>query len=192
VEQIVRESIYPQTARPIPRLRLSPLVLIVVIIWVGLAVVTIVAIGVRAVVQYSPTPLNPFPAYADVFPGQPASALETRGFSCQYFYDFYHRPAEAQAPTEASCIFTPAAGAFLNVKAIISDGTIYTLTFIIRDNTLRVGDLAQLLGTPAIHRFRYTAFFQLPTSLVRVEPVGQTKQFSLFLPVASVTFMKLM
>jgi hypothetical protein len=174
VEQIVRETIYPQTASQIPRLRLTPLLLIMVIILVGFAVVTI---GGRLVAQYSPTPPNPFPAYADVFPGQPASAVQARAFSCQSY-----------APAETVCIFTPVAGAFLSVQVVISEGTIHNLTFILCDNTLLVGDLAMFLGMPTVHRLYHTVFFFLPSSLVKAETIAHGEQFSLFLPVRSITF----
>jgi len=111
VEHLVRERIYPPARSPIPRPRVSPLVFIVSIMVGGFAVAIL---GVRAVAQSIPTTPapNPFPAYADVYPGQPMSAVETRGFSCQYSYDLYHRPSDVHRPTEASCVFTPASGMF--------------------------------------------------------------------------------
>jgi hypothetical protein len=177
VEHIVRESIYPQAASPIPRLRLSPFLLIVVITLVGFAVVTISA---SLVAQYRPTPHNPFPAYADVFPGQPASAVEARAFSCQNY-----------APAETSCIFTPAAGAFLSVQAVMSEDKIHDLTFVLRDNTLQVGDLEMFLKMPTLHTLYRAAYFYLPGSFVRVRTAAYSGQFSLFLPILSISFTKL-
>ena len=188
MEHIVRERIYPQAPSQIPRLRLSPLLLIVFSVVVGFAVVTI---SVRAVAQYTPSPPDPFPDYADIFPGQPASAIETRTFSCEAIYNYNHDLTKDTEPMQELCTFIPAEGVFSSVEASLSGGIIYQLTFIMRDNTLQVGDLAQLLGMPPIHRFKRTAYFLLPTSLVRADPIGQRKRFSLFLPVWSITFMKL-
>ena len=187
MEHIVRESIYPPAASPIPRLRLSPFLLIVVMMLAGFAVVSISA---KVVAQYTPAPQNPFPAYADIFPGQAMSALEARGFSCQYFYDFYHRPTEDSPPTEASCFFTPAAGIFLSVKANISAGTLCTLIFTLRDNTLQVGDLEMLLKMPKLHMMHGSAYFTLPGSFVIARTANYAGEFSLFLPIWSITFTK--
>jgi hypothetical protein len=42
---------------------------------------------------------------------------------------------------------------------IVSGGIIRQVTFIMRDNTLRVGDLVRFLGTPTVHRLYRTAYF---------------------------------
>ena len=183
MEHIVRESIYPQVARPRPKPRLSPLVQIVFSVLVGFSVAIA---GVRAVsqAQHGPVLLDPFSAYADIFPGQPESAVKTRPFSCEKYYHEY-------PDAETDCTFAPPEGIFSHIDVAISGGTIFQLTFIIRDNTLNIGDLARLLGMPAMRRFYRTTYFILPTNLVRADTIDHGEQFSLFLPVWSITFMKL-
>ena len=175
------------------RLRLSPFLLIV-ILWAAFAVVNV---GARGLAQHLQPPLNPFSTYADIFPGQPASAIETRAFSCQSNYDYY------AAPTEETCIFIPTEGFFSSVEALISEGKIHDLTFISRDNTLQFGTLERFLDTPAIHIYAREIYFTLPyriyrtaysvlsTSLVTAETVSHGEPFSPFVPVWSVTFTQL-
>jgi hypothetical protein len=61
MEQIARERTYPELS-PLhpPRLGLPPLLLILVVVLIGF---TVVNMGVRALAQYTPALLNPFPAY---------------------------------------------------------------------------------------------------------------------------------
>jgi hypothetical protein len=188
VEQIARERTYPEL-EPLhpPRLRLSPLLLIVIVLLIGFAVINL---GVRTLAQYSLPPSNPFPAYADIFPGQPANAILSREFSC-WGNDFYeYSYAVAYGLTQESCIFifTPAEGIFSHVEAVISGDTIQTLTFLLRDKTLQVGDLEKLLEMPTLHTLHNTAYFFLPEDFVIAKTVDFTGQFSLFLPVWSISF----
>lgn len=178
MERIVPERIYPQSASYIPRLRLSPRLLTVVILLIGFGVVSL---GLMVLARYTPAPTNPFPAYADVFPGQPMSAVEARAFSCSVDHDYY-------LYADIACILTPTEGVFSSIQIVVSGGIIRRITFIMRDNTLLVGDLARFLGMPTVHRLYRTAYFFLPASLVRAETIGHGEQFSLFLPVWSVTF----
>jgi hypothetical protein len=188
VDDIVRERSYPEL-EPLhpPRLRLSPLLLMVSVLLIGFAVVNM---GMRALAQYIAPPANPFPAYADIFPGQPANAILSREFSCwgNNFYEYSY--TVAYGLTQESCIFifTPAEGIFSHVEAVISGDTIQTLTFILRDNTLQVGDLMRFLDVPIIHRLYHTVYFLLPTSVVRAETIDYGERFSLFLPVWNVSF----
>ena len=183
MENIVRERIYPPSVNPIPRLRLSPLLLMVFVMVVGFGVVII---GAKAVAQYTPLPSNPFPAYADVFPGQPASALETRAFSCQQEQD-YDRD-HYNLPEELYCTFTPTAGVFSYVAVKIYEDIIYQVTFTIRERSLQVGDLEMFLKMLKLHTLHRAAYFFLPGSFVIARTAGYTGQFSLFLPVWSVSF----
>jgi hypothetical protein len=181
VDQITRERTYTELESHTPQLRLSPVLLIVVIVLVGFAVVML---GVRSVAQYTPAPLNPFPVYADVFPGQPMSAVDTTVFSCDKDYDYYQSAA-------IKCNFSPVEGMFSSIELIVHQDSIHQITFILRDNTLQVGDLMRFLQVPIIHRLYHTAYFFLPTSFVRAETLAFGEPFSLFLPVWNVSFTKL-
>jgi hypothetical protein len=185
VEQIVRERTYPEL-KPLhpPRLKLSPLLLILVVLLISFAIVNL---GMRALAQYTVPPPNPFPAYADIFPGQSAEAIETRAFSCDLNYN-YQSPTEDHYPTETYCTFVPAAGVFSRVGVVISSGIIRQSIFVMRDNTFRVGDLAIWLEAPVIHFVPKVVYFALPRNLVRVTFFGHAQRFSLFLPVSIIAF----
>ena len=154
-------------------------ILLVMLIGFGMVIM-----GVTTLAQYSPAPTNPFQPYDDVFPGQPASAVEARAFSCQQDYDHMGRP------DRPICNFTPVTGVFSSVQAIISEGIVYQLTFTMRDTTLRVGDLEVILKMPTRYTQDGTAYFFLPGSIVIASTAGNTRQFSLFLSVWSVSFTK--
>jgi hypothetical protein len=153
------------------------LIVFVMLIGFGAAI-----IGVTALAQSTPAPPNPFLAYADVFPGQPASAIEARPFSCQQDYD------HVSHPEQTNCKFTPATGVFSSVQAIISEGIVYQLTLTMRDTTLQVGDLEVLLKMPTRYTRDSTAYFFLPGSIVTARTADNTRQFSLFLSIRSVSF----
>lgn len=186
MEQIIHKTPYPELEMLHPhRMRLSPFWVIVFTLLVGLAVVNM---GVRALAQFAVPPANPFPDYADVLPGQPATALETRAFSCQLNYDFYYDRTETADPIEESCIFTPSAGIFSSIQVMRLQGVIQQTTFILRDNTLQVGDLEKLLEMPTLYSRYHTAYFFLPEDFVIAKTTGYVRHFSLFLSVWSVTF----
>jgi hypothetical protein len=178
MDQIIRERAYPGLKRDAPGLRLSPLLRIVVVMVIGLAVVSL---GVRALAQFAPASSSPFPAYTDVYPGQSASAVQAREPLCLADY------ADAYHPEERYCGLMQETGFFSRVSVEVSDGIIDQTTFMVRRNTLTVGDLARWLETPVVHWNAQVVFFLLPNHLVRVVIMGQPKRFSFFLPVWSIT-----
>ncbi len=185
MEQIARERTYPELV-PLhpPRLRLSPLLLIVFALLVGF---TVVSLGVRAVAQYTLQPFNPFPAYADIFPGQPARAIETRAFLCRLNYNYYHDRTEDHDPIEEWCTFIPAAGVFSSVTVFIADGMIRETIFLARHNSFTVGELAIWLEAPVIHKVPKVIYLVLPQNLVRAITFGHAERFSLFHSVPNIT-----
>src|SRR5260221_10758722 len=84
VDQLIRSSTFPEAKRHGPQLRLSPLWHLVGVMLIGC---TGLILSVMALAQHTPAPLDPFPAYADVFPGQPDSAVAAQAFSCKQDYD---------------------------------------------------------------------------------------------------------
>jgi hypothetical protein len=180
VEQIAREKTCPELEPFHPlRLSLSPLLLTLVVLLISFAVVNL---GLRAVAQYAVPAPNPFLPYADVFPGQPARAVEVRGFSC--FNDASHYNHD---PIEQRCILSPAIGIFSGVEAIISAGIIRQITFNLRDKTLQGGDLEIFLEMPTLHVFNHVAHFILPRRFI-IANNGYPKRFSPYLPVWSISF----
>jgi len=90
--------------------------------------------------------VNPFAAYADVFPGQPKSAAVERGFSC---------PAGIFRAPEEYCFLRVARGEIYQVGVKISGGIIRQTDFTLRNQTLRLGDLILLWGMPQCNSGNY-------------------------------------
>jgi hypothetical protein len=139
-------------------------------------------IGLTTLAQSTPAPPNPFLAYANVFPGQPASTVEARAFSCQQDYDHFSHPEDVH------CTLFPTSDVFSCVEAKISKNTIYQLTFTMRDNTLRVGDLAVFLKMPTRYTDYGTAYFFSPGSIVIAKTADYAKRVSPFSPIWSISF----
>jgi hypothetical protein len=112
---------------------------------------TILIIGARFVGASLPIPPDPFAAYADVFPGQPRSAVTAFGFSCP---ESYFNPDAVPLPVE-TCVFWPTTGPFSQVVVSLSQDVIHHLKFVMRGNTLRLGDLNAMWGFPLIEDRRY-------------------------------------
>ena len=147
----------------------------------GFAVTNIVAHALGLTARALP---NPFAAYADIFPGQPASAIEARGFSCPSNYNDY------QPPTGIYCTFTPADGVFFHVAVVLFKGKIHQISFIMHKNTLTVGDLELIFETGAVHKFPRTAYFALPRqrSFAIAKTIDSDGRFSVYLPIWNIAF----
>ena len=182
VEQIVRENIYSESKNHTPPLKLPPLSLIVLILLSGFMVVNT---GAMTLMEYiAPTPSNPFTTYADVFPGQPVSAAEAIGFSCYTIGNNIDGDL-----FEKHCYSHPDTGAFSSLDILISEGIIRQITFIIRDDTMRIGDLELFLEEKSIHTYFQMVYIYLPGSLVIAKTTGQVGRSYLFVPVWSVSFL---
>jgi len=163
-----------------PAFVLTPHLFALAIIGIGFSVFII---GMTALRQIAPESSEPFSIYADIFPGQPESAAQQRGFSCYYMDDDNFSPA----PRAKHCLFHPDTGAFSSIDVTISSGTIRQISFIMRDNAVRVGDLALFFGTRDFRRLPRAAFFTWDGKLGMASIVGGGK-FSLFRHVWQVTF----
>lgn len=170
----------PQWERPIPYKLL-------VMIFTSLIGFMAFSSGARSLAQRTLPPASPFEAYLDIFPGQPMSALEGRGFSCQFAQNqnYYAKPPEVP---EDQCLFTSAVGIFSAIKVVGSNQSIREVRFILRDNSLRLGDLLVMLAFPQFRSYHRTTFAfwrayfvsALTAGSVMVNPVSQ--------PLWSVTF----
>jgi len=178
VEQIAQERTWHQGKSLTPSLILPPYLRIAFIILSGFATVSV---GVGVLAGYR-TPLNPFSIFADVFPGQPRSAVAARGFSCPASFFFITEPGL----TDETCFLNPTAGPFFQVSVITSQDLIRHITFTLRENTLTLGDLAALWGMPEVHEYGHAAFFMWSNSGVIATTIAYTGEFSLFLPVRTV------
>jgi hypothetical protein len=145
---------------------------------------TVANVATRTLALRTTTLSNPFATYADIFPGQPATAIEARAFSCPSNYNDY------KPPTGLYCSFTPIDSIFSSVVVVIDGGKIQQLNFVMRRNALTVGDLELILQTPATHRLTHTVYFAFPQqkSFALAQTSQDTAQFSVFLPVWRISF----
>jgi hypothetical protein len=164
----------PQHATLVPNLLLMT-------VGVLLAGFTFTSMAVVALTQWTNVPDNLFFPYADILPGQPASAVEARGFSCVGSDHNYYRSEDYQ-----NCVLAAADGVFYQIQVGVSKGIIQQTDFCARNHALRHGDLALLLGAPYDHHFRSIAGFSWRGKFVLVATNGD--QPWLFRPVWKVTF----
>jgi hypothetical protein len=159
--------------------KLPSIVLVVLCAWLGIVIVsmTVVAIG-----RSAPIPPNPFASFADVFPGQPRSAITAWDFSC-----VINSYAAFDGVPNEYCTFNPATGTFSQVRIAIYKNVIQSIVFVLRENTLTVGDLMLLWGRVTVRGINRAAYFYWHRSGIAATAVNHSGQFSLLLPVRSVT-----
>jgi hypothetical protein len=152
--------------------------------FVVVAIFTAVYAGARMLAGDTAAPFNPFAPYADVFPGQPRSAVVDRGFSCPSVrdYDTY------QDTSEETCIFRPESDPFFDVQVVLSSDSIHQIMFAIHDNRLRVGNLIALWGKPEVQVKSHLVYLFWRSRKINALAPRDTGRFSLFLPVWKVYF----
>ncbi len=145
---------------------------------------TIANFGARALLLRDVARPNPFAAYADLFPGQPASALETRAFSCPSHHNYF------EAPSGLYCTFKPVDGAFSNIGIVILEGEIHEIVLTMRENIFTVGDFEMIFETRAVHKFPPVVYFSSPQtgSSATINTIGYTGQFPVFLLISKISF----
>jgi hypothetical protein len=131
VEHIIRQQTYPPSQNRHQRLKRLPLLRAVFLMWI---IFTLANMGTRLLAQYTPLAPNPFPAYADIFPGHLASAVPARALPCLNAYD------QVEPETQV-CVLEPEGGLFSEVRLKLVESTIEEVTFVVRGNTLAVGEL---------------------------------------------------
>jgi hypothetical protein len=162
-----------------PSRKLLLYLLVIFLTWLGFAAASMSAM---ALAQYTPAPPNPFASFADVFPGQPRSSLIARRFSCLTVgYD------TARAAPDETCVLLPASGLFAQVEVIVSRSLIREITFTLREDTLRVGDLMLFWGEPTVTIYSRSVYLYWRSRGVFAIVVGYSERFSLQLPVRRVS-----
>ena len=121
-------------------LNLPPHVLILVFMVTGF---TTIIYGARLLSGFRAVAVDPFVAYAAVFPGQTRSAVTAFGFSCP---SNFLNPGGPQSLE--SCDLWPSAGKFDQVSVVVAQDIIRQITFNVRGNWLSLGDLYLLWGRP--------------------------------------------
>jgi hypothetical protein len=181
VEQIAPEITRSRTAS-LNRSRKLPLYMdVALFLFTGFTVVIVLT----WVLVQNRTPLpNPFALFADILPGQPESNARARGFSPPISdYSFYHSPSEQYS------ILDLETGIFSHILITINQDIIRQTSFVMRDDTLTVGDLAMFLGTSDIQVSPQVVYFDLPETFVIAKTVADGRRsFSPFLIVWSVSF----
>ena len=97
---------------------------------------------------------NPFVNYLDIFPGQSMSAVEERGFSCQFAqnHNYYTTPAEEH------CELIPPEDIFSAIEVVASGQSVREIKFSLNQNSLQLGDLLVTFGIPKFQSYPQTTF----------------------------------
>ncbi|MBX3083727.1 MAG: hypothetical protein KF716_18990 [Anaerolineae bacterium] len=131
--------------------------------------------------HFTDHPSNPFAAYADVLPGQRKEAVEARKFNCWLRDNPYY------APTETRCILMLTDAPFSSVEVVYASGIIHQTSFMLRDSTINVGELAVMLDLSEIHprgniyftRHGYSGVAQLVRPSKHFSVLGRISQVTL-------------
>jgi hypothetical protein len=145
--------------------------------------ITVVNIGARLLAQYPAPPPSPFSSYADIFPGQPANAIEGRGFACST-----HDGDAFGSRLETYCHLFSQDNFFSLLGVLIMDNRIRQITFTMFDQTLRVGDLALFLGSAHFRTTPNLMVFSWRGKAGLASTVGVSTRFEPLRHLRSVTF----
>lgn len=121
-----------------PAVRVPMVILGVISFTTGMVVLTALVVFTPRLAVLQP---NPLAAYTDLIPGRITNVALLDDFSCS-----------AAVDSMKLCSFTPTAGTVEHISIIIKHDVIYGTSFHFRDNSLRIGDLALMWGTPRIVR----------------------------------------
>lgn len=139
--------------------------------------------GVVVLLRSTTQPTNPFASFADLLPRTPRSAIQAWGFVCPQSGedDFEHYMG-------STCILWPTEGLFAQVDVVISEGDIRQTVFTVSEDTLRVGDLMVLWGTPEIRRYSRSVYLLWRSHRTFAWASDYPGQMSPFLPVWKIYF----
>lgn len=142
-----------------------------------LAVTAVVLMGWVVLVRQPVQPENPVAPYAEIFPGQPRSAL--MNLSCPSFL--------GTSPTESwvrdYCALTPQKSAFWQVSVVIKDSIVQRTDFAVRKDNLTLGDLVFLWGRPEVRVRQKLAVFEWEKLGIIGIGWTESRQVSYFTPV---------
>ncbi len=144
---------------------------------------SLINLGVTAFAQSTQPGLafsNPFLEYNYAFPGQISPALNSEVFTCFETHTY-------NTLAEKSCSMNLASGIFSRIETSIYEGVIRQTTFTLRDNTLKIGDLALLFNAPNFHAYPRKVFFFWTKLFVIVSTTANGNHPSMR-PVWNVTF----
>ncbi len=171
---------YSRSENVIPPLKLLPYLQFAILMVTGFAVATV---GARVLAESTIAPIDPFSAYADIFPGQYMRDVQARGFLCNNHSDFY--PVHVEF-----CYFTPLSGRVYGVYVIASENIIRQTTFTMRDDSLKLGDLVLLTESRDLHSYLQEVIF-FSNKGFSISLTDTAAHRYLFRPVWSISFIKL-
>ncbi|MBZ0289556.1 MAG: hypothetical protein K8I30_18180 [Anaerolineae bacterium] len=174
MEPIIRDL--PSVVHPI---LILPLLRLVLVVTTGLGMAAISAKGLAEYVMVSP--VNPFAPFAEFLPGRSAIALRDSPFACYNAYPYL-------GDSQKHCYFHPADGAFFSIDLTVDTTFIVQTTFMLRDNSVKVGDFRGWWDIQPFHGFPNVAFGYLPDTVVIARTTGHSDYSFLFKRVWSVTF----
>jgi hypothetical protein len=140
----------------------------------------VTTIGAKILSKPIVAPFDPFSVYVDIFPRQSMSAVEAKDFLCQTPHNIYHHPVHKY------CYLMPA-GIISSIKVALSDDVISQITFTMRENSLKVGDLVLLTENQYFRAYSQEVCFHESEGCV-IGLTSTAAQRFLFRPVRSVTF----
>lgn len=123
---------------------------------------------------------NPFSSFVDIFPGHLKDEVEARGFAC--------RSNSSVFPSDETCNLFPEWGVFAQVGVVITANRVRHVSFLARENALRLGDLAIIYGAPTMRQFGSEVYFMWLDGSVMALCHADADENSFFLPVWSVSF----
>jgi len=165
---------------PLKTYRLS----LVVVLFITMSMATLLTILFAQLGFAGREPVvNPFLAYASLFPDQPWTSALAREFLC------YDTVMPSPADVTEECVFRPQTGSLSQVNITVWDGIIIRLRFAVRENSLRVGDLAMLWGTPDLQSYAQGAsLYQWHDHSMVALTSSNGGRFTYFLPVSYIHF----
>jgi hypothetical protein len=181
-----------QSALPLPRFPKIERITVIVgqPLQILLALLCVMSTATLATILFSrligqePT-VDPFLAYASLFPGQPWGSVLAHEFLC------YQSVMPSPADLSEGCDYHPETGQISQVYVTTWDGFITRASFTIRDNGLRVGDLALLWGEPELVSFGSgVESFRWPDRGIVALMLPQNGQDTYFSPVVQVNFLR--
>ena len=166
----------PQTISVPKSLRLPLYLRIIFIVLTDNVILVIVWL---ALVRSPVLPQNPFTSFDAIFLGQPWRMALARDFLCLDIV------ITSSAGVSQECLYQPETGPFSQMRVIVLDGIIAQLSFVTREDAVRVGDLAQLWGRP---NRKWIHIYDWPEHRVTVFAPSDNGRFEYFLRVYYITF----
>lgn len=180
MERIAPKIIPSARKNPVSLHIIPPYVWVVLGMILGLAAIVI---GVREFAHlWAGTSDHLFTEFRHIFPGQSASDIEAKGFSCGEDKPKYY------SADKQYCFWIPQEGAFSRVEVVIKKDAVHQVNFLLRDQSLRIGDVAAILESSDFHSHPGIVIFHLPDLFVVARSLANIKPFSFYTPVSIVTF----